>query len=126
MKKILWILVLAIAAYSGWMHFKSGDPVKRAADMSETEIRALAATVQADQVVMYSTPECPYCNQAKAWLKRYGFAYTDCNMRAELHCEREFKASGADGTPFLVISRNGQTHYMKDGFDSEEFLTVLQ
>lgn len=86
------------------------------------ELAALAATVRADEVTMYSTTECTYCVQAKDWLKAYGFAFTECNMSTTPHCEAEFRALGATGTPFLVV--RGQ--HMKEGFDSDAFLAILR
>jgi glutaredoxin len=84
-------------------------------------LHALAATVQASEVVMYSTSECPYCVQAKSWLNQYGFALTECNMSVDKQCVREFNSYGADGTPFLIV----RGHQMKDGFDSDEFIAAL-
>lgn len=84
-------------------------------------MHAFAATVRASDVVMYSTSECPYCAQAKSWLSRYGFAFTECNMSVDKQCVREFNRYGADGTPFLIV----RGHQMKDGFDSDEFIAAL-
>ena len=95
-------------------------------DLSAVELSALAATVKPGDVVMYSTTECVYCAQAKGWLNQYGFAFTECNMSVESRCESEFKSYGGNGTPYLVVQRNGKTHHMKDGFDSDEFLAALK
>ena len=91
-------------------------------DISTAELSALATTVQAGEVVMYSTTECTYCAQAKGWLNQYGFAFTECNMSVSSECEREFNSYGGKGTPYLVV----RGHYMKDGFDSDEFLAALK
>lgn len=90
--------------------------------ISTEQLHALAATVRPEEVVMYSTPECPNCAQAKSWLRQYGFAFTECDMRASARCEHEFRALGADGTPYLIV----RGHHMKDGFDSDEFLAALK
>ncbi|WP_255989557.1 glutaredoxin family protein [Chitinolyticbacter albus] len=120
---VVFLLVLA-GVFWGWQHFsKSGGAT--VADLDETQIRALAATVRADQVVMYSTTECGYCTQAKSWLQQYGFDFTECNMSIDAQCVREFEQYGATGTPYLVIRRAGREHHMKDGFDSAEFLAAL-
>jgi glutaredoxin len=123
MKSIVLTLLLAFAAYYGWTH-RAGNSVAK--DLSATQIQTLAASVKAEEVVMYSTTECPHCHAAKGWLAQNGFAFTECNMSVERRCEAEFKAYGADGTPFLVIRRNGKEHHMKDGFDSDEFLNHLR
>lgn len=129
-----WIraALLVGAVWGGWAGFQAvghqhigasaGSVVPHAGDLSIEQIHALATTVRAEEVVMYSTSECPYCAQAKAWLNRYGFAFTECNMSLEPRCEQEFRAYGADGTPYLVV----RGHHMKDGFDSDEFLAALR
>lgn len=94
-------------------------------DWTPEQIHALAATVKAEEVVMYTTTECGYCHQAKAWLNQYGFAYTECNMSVDSRCESEFASYHANGTPFLVLNRQGREHRMHDGFDSDEFLAAL-
>lgn len=124
MKPILLTLLLAFAAYYGWTH-RAGNSVATA-DPSAAQIQTLAASVKAEEVVMYSTTECPHCHAAKGWLTQNGFAFTECNMSVERRCEAEFKTYGADGTPFLVIRRGGKERHMKDGFDSDEFLAALR
>jgi glutaredoxin len=126
--KLLILAVLAFGLWSGWQSLrgKAGGSPAAAADLSVSQIQALAATVKPEQVVMYSTTECPHCAQAKGWLRQYGFAFTDCNMSVERRCETEFRAFGATGTPYLVVHRAGKTHHMKDGFDSDELLAALQ
>jgi glutaredoxin len=125
MRSIVLTLLLAFAAYYGWSHradwgFVSGR------DPRATQIRRLAAGVKASDVMMYTTTECPHCRIAKAWLSENGFAYTECNMSVEAACEANFRAYGADGTPFLVIRRGGKEHLMKNGFGSGEFLALFK
>ena len=123
MRPFILLSVLAVALYFGW---KNATPPASSLTAATTptleELQAVAATVRADEVVMYSTTECVYCNQAKGWLRQYGFAFTECNMSIEPRCETEFRAYGATGTPFLIV----RGHQMKEGFDSEEFLTALR
>jgi glutaredoxin len=90
--------------------------------LSETRIKALAATVKDGDIVMYSTTECVYCAQAKSWLDTYGFVYKECNMSVDQSCEREFMHYGATGTPLMIV--HGQA--LKEGFDSDAFLAALQ
>jgi glutaredoxin len=120
-KKVLLVSVIVLGAWASFKdhHRRHGD-----ADANPTEatLRALATTVQASDVVMYSTSECVYCAQAKNWLNQYGFAFTECNMSVDNRCLKEFKSYGADGTPFLIV----RGHQMKDGFDSDEFIAALK
>jgi glutaredoxin len=100
----------------------TGSAESASADLTDPQIHALAATVKSDEVVMYSTTDCTYCAQAKSWLSQYGFPLSECNMTTTPHCEQEFKALGADGTPYLIV----RGHHMKNGFDSDEFLAALR
>ena len=90
-------------------------------DLDSDQIRTLAASVRADEVVMYSTTECVYCAQAKGWLSQNGFAFTECNMSTSPACVQDFTRYGGTGTPYLVV----RGHHMKDGFDSDQFLALL-
>lgn len=124
MKILAGLLIFGLLAW----HFagKPGLDHAASADLSSSDIQAIAADVTADEVVIYTTSECPYCAQAKGWLNQYGFAFTECNMSVERRCETELHAYGGDGTPYLVIRRGGKVHHMKDGFDSEEFLAAVR
>ncbi|WP_018610215.1 glutaredoxin family protein [Uliginosibacterium gangwonense] len=124
MKTLLVTFLILFAAYYGWTHYASNGV--STAELSEAQIQTLAASVKPEEVIMYSTNECSYCAQAKGWLQQYGFAFTECNMSVDQRCEAEFKAYGADGTPFLVIRRGGKEYQMKNGFDSDEFLSALK
>ncbi len=101
------------------------DTSRSIGNPSSSDITRLASTVRPGDVVMYSTTECGYCTQAKGWLASNGFAFTECNMSIEDRCETEFRNLGGNGTPFLVITRGSKTYRMKNGFDSDEFLSLL-
>ncbi len=119
-------LVLGAVLLLCWAGYRYVSPASApAGDWTHEQVQALAATVKADEVEMYTTTECPYCGQAKSWLQQNGFAFTECNMSITPRCIDEFKSYGANGTPFLIIRRNGKSHEMKDGFDTQEFLTAL-
>jgi glutaredoxin len=127
MSRLVLIVLVLVSAYFGWKHFMAPkSEFESGASVGMERMQALAASVKADEVVMYSTTECPYCREAKGWLDRHGFAFTECNMSVDTRCEQEFKAYGANGTPFLVITRGGKTHQMRDGFDSDEFLAAVE
>lgn len=128
--KLALLLLLAWGAWTGLQRGTGPAPERGGAsqlpslsgELSVDDIRALAATVKAEDVVMYSTTECSYCAQAKAWLQGYGFPLTECNMSTTPRCQSEFQALGADGTPYLIV----RGHHMKQGFDSDEFLAALR
>lgn len=58
-------------------------------------------------VVVYSTPTCPYCTQAKEYLKDKGVQFVDHNVAADLEARNEMvQKSGQLGVP--VIDVNGE------------------
>lgn len=118
-------IVVAISLQSSRNKARAIDGEMAHAPPSARTMSALAASVGPDDVVMYSTTECGYCTLAKNWLSRHGFAFTECNMSLESHCETEFRKMGGHGTPFLVIYRRDKTYFMRRGFDSDEFLALL-
>jgi glutaredoxin len=91
-------------------------------DVSEEELRQLASTVGEGDVVIYTTTECPYCAQAKAWMAQYGFRFTECDAEVREDCADELDRLGGVGVPYLIV----RGHHMKDGFDSDEFASALR
>lgn len=122
MKNLFVVLVMGACLQFAWKHFHPLANGHVNAEFSAAAISDLASTVKASDVVMYSTNECAYCAQAKSWLQQNGFAFTECNMSVSIQCEHEFKRYGATGTPYLLV----KGHQMKNGFDSDEFLTALK
>jgi glutaredoxin len=88
---------------------------------AENRIRALAAETREGDIVLYSSDQCPYSVEAKAWLQTNGFLFRDCNLSVDRYCEAEFLSHGATGTPYLIV----RGHHMKNGFDSNEFIKAL-
>jgi len=61
------------------------------------------------QVTVYSGPNCPYCDRAKALLKKKGAAYTEYDVRADSDklAEMMQKSNGKRTIPQIFI---GETH----------------
>jgi glutaredoxin-like YruB-family protein len=56
------------------------------------------------QVVIYSTPTCPYCKRAKDYLTRKGIAYIEHNVAIDRAAAKEMvKKSGQLGVPVILI-----------------------
>ena len=56
------------------------------------------------QVVIYSTPTCPYCKRAKDYFTRKGIPYTEYNVAADRAAAKEMvKKSGQFGVPVILI-----------------------
>ncbi|RXZ43801.1 glutaredoxin family protein [Crenobacter cavernae] len=122
--KILLLLAIAIGAWQGHKisQERRGERVERASPATTDGMAQLAATVKPGDVTMYTTTECPYCRDAKNWLNRNGFAFTECDAQVRPECASQLNALGGVGVPFLVVRGTP----MKNGFDSDEFLAILQ
>jgi len=67
------------------------------------------------RVTVYSTPTCPYCKMAKAYLEEKGVPYADIDVSADAkQAEEMIKKSGQMGVP--VIEVDGK---MVVGFDQK-------
>lgn len=53
-------------------------------------------------VKVYSTPTCPYCRQAKDYLREKGVEFTDLNVATDVDARNEMvKKSGQMGVPVI-------------------------
>lgn len=56
------------------------------------------------KVVIYSTPTCPYCKQAKEYLKEKGFEFEDIDVANDSAKAQEMiDKSGQMGVPVLEV-----------------------
>ncbi|PIP73574.1 MAG: NrdH-redoxin [Candidatus Lloydbacteria bacterium CG22_combo_CG10-13_8_21_14_all_47_15] len=56
------------------------------------------------QVIIYSSPTCHFCNQAKAFFKEHNIAYTDFNVVLDPAKRQEMiEKSGQMGTPVIFV-----------------------
>ena len=59
------------------------------------------------EVVVYSTPTCPWCARAKAYLSELGVPYEDKDVSRDVEAAREMvRLSGQTRVPVLVIDGN--------------------
>lgn len=72
-------------------------------------------------VIIYSTPTCPFCKLAKAFFKRENVAYQEKDVSTDAAARDEMVAkSGQMGVP--VIDINGQ---LVVGFDEPKLTELL-
>ena len=93
--------------------------------MTEQEIRAIADSMNVDDVFIYTQADCGYCEAAKQWLEAHGFRYTECAIDRDAGCAATYRGYGATGTPFLVVRRNGGHRHLRNGFTSVAFLAAV-
>ncbi len=73
-------------------------------------------------IIVYSTPTCPYCNMAKDFLKEKGQDFTEVDVSIDQTKAQEMiKKSGQMGVP--VIDINGE---IMVGFDKGKLESLLQ
>lgn len=74
------------------------------------------------KVVVYTTPTCAYCHQAKQWLSRQGVPYVEKNVAVDHRAAAEMvRISGQQGVP--VITVDGKVVV---GFDQPRLRQLLQ
>ena len=55
-------------------------------------------------VIIYSTPTCPYCKRAKDYLSRKGIPFADRNVAVDRDAAKEMiQKSGQMGVPVIII-----------------------
>jgi glutaredoxin 3 len=76
---------------------------------------------KAPEVIVYSTPQCPFCTMAKAYLTGRGIRFTEYDVSKDRQRAEEMIAkTGQGGVPVLQI--NGR---MIVGFDRDQIDTAL-
>ena len=73
-------------------------------------------------VIIYSTPTCPYCQMAKVFLKQHNIAYTEHNVAEDMQAQKEMiEKSKQMGVP--VIDIDGE---IVIGFDKKRMKELLK
>lgn len=64
-------------------------------------------------VTVYSTPTCPYCKQAKKFLKENSIAFTDVDVSEDQDKQQEMiEKSGQMGVPVIIVKKDGKEEVM--------------
>lgn len=70
------------------------------------------------KIIIYSTPTCPYCKKAKAYLQGKGIEYTDIDVSQNETAQKEMmEKSGTMSVPVIVIGGRVITGFDKDKID---------
>ncbi|MCX8025672.1 MAG: glutaredoxin family protein [Thermanaerothrix sp.] len=73
------------------------------------------------RVIVFSTPNCPFCNMAKRYLRERGIKFRDVDVSRDAAAARDMvRRSGQQGVP--VIDINGQ---IVIGFDRPKIDRLL-
>lgn len=70
------------------------------------------------QVTVYSTPTCPFCKQAKIFLRERNVAFTDVDVSVDHDQAQEMiKKSGQMGVPVIVVVKDNEQEEIIIGFE---------
>ena len=79
---------------------------------------AKKASKPAKKVIVYSTPTCPYCHQAKDYLKEKGVAFEDVNVAEDrIRTKEMIEKSGQMGVPVIDIGGTIIVGFDQDAID---------
>lgn len=57
-----------------------------------------------EQVVMYATDWCPYCEKARQFMDNNGIDYYEYDIEKSSEGQRQYKSLGGNGVPLLVVN----------------------
>jgi mycoredoxin len=63
------------------------------------------------QVVLYGTPTCPHCANARAYLRAHHIAYADFDVQGNEKAMRDFTQLGGTGVPLLLVGERRMTGF---------------
>ena len=73
------------------------------------------------EIIVYSTPLCPWCKKAKEFLRRRQHKFIECDVSEEDHCRDELLHK-TNQLAVPVIDINGK---ILIGFDPEKLLEMI-
>ena len=72
-------------------------------------------------VLIYSTPSCPFCKQAKAFLSERGVPFADIDVAADaVKAQEMIQKSGQMGVPVIDVEGD-----IVIGFDRDKLVKLL-
>jgi glutaredoxin len=74
--------------------------------------------VRPGEFVLYGTPSCGYCKQARAHLQRRGIAYVDKDVSSDSQANAEFASLGGYGVPLFIIGSQRLSGFNVASFDA--------
>jgi glutaredoxin len=144
MRPALALLLLACAGLAqaqlfkwadtqGKVHYTDAPPPPSARILEKRSLSAanadalpfeLAEAVRNNPVVLYTTPKCPPCEQARAMLAKRGVPYTEKIVATAEDLVRLRQAGGEQTLPFLTVGRMKQSGFEPGAWDTA--LTAAQ
>lgn len=67
-------------------------------------------------VVLYSTRTCPYCQQARQYLRQGGFNYVEYDTQTNAKGRQDYRALNGRGVPLILVGQE-----LMEGFSEDRF-----
>lgn len=71
-----------------------------------------------NSIVLYGTDSCPYCIQARAFLRERNIAFIDRDVSASAQNRREFAQLGRKAVPVMLVGERLLTGFNPDHLES--------
>ena len=97
---LVGVLVLLLVQFRGELREAMGLPAEPGMAMPAT----LAATNRQPDLIMYSTPTCGVCRQARRYFSERGIAYEERDVTRNSRYEEEWRRHGGRGVPLFLIN----------------------
>lgn len=69
------------------------------------------------EVVLYATPNCGYCKQARAHMQSRGIPYLEKDILSNAQAESEWRALGGRGVPLTIMGSHKLSGFSAASFD---------
>ena len=93
--------------------FRSIETPSTSTRPADAEIR----DARPGEVVMYGTPHCGFCKQARAHLQARGIPYLEKDVSSNAQAESEWRALGGRGVPLTIMGSQKLTGFSAASFD---------
>lgn len=121
------ILFIAVGWGATQFYQSRRGPVAGAGAGSEDQsvdarLRAAAAGLKPDDLVLYGAEWCGYCKQAKETFAANDIPYINCDAEADPRCAREYADLHGQGFPLFVV----RGKRLREGLNYEELIAALE
>jgi glutaredoxin len=93
--------------------FRSIENPSTGARPTNVEIRE----ARPGEVVLYATPSCGYCKQARAHMQSRNIAYLEKDVSSNAQAETEWRNLGGRGVPLIIMGEHKLTGFSAASFD---------
>lgn len=93
--------------------FRSIETPSAGARPADAEIR----DARPGEVVLYGTPHCGYCKQARAHMQSRGIPYLEKDVSSNAQAESEWRALGGRGVPLTIMGSHKLMGFSAANFD---------